>query len=551
MHLTSYLLFLCLIFSLPPLESHSFIDDLPDAKQWHTVGIRNHHGIALPLSSLRGKEGAGIGEFLDLIPMVDWCESIGFDCIQLLPINDTGTTASPYSPCSSLALHPMYLSLSALPLIDTVPSLSDHLKNIQQCNSDKCIDYEKVQHNKEAFLRDYYSHINPTTVPSEAFTSFVAANPWLEDHGLYKILKIAHGNSPWRAWPKELQNPTPSALQELKETYRTEIDFYAYVQFLCFEQWKQVKEAAEQKGIHLVGDLSIMVSRDSSDVWLNRDIFQLDYTAGAPPNEQNTNGQNWGLPIYNWDALQKSDYSWWKERLKGAETLYHIIRIDNVHSFFQFWAIPEGKKAKKGSFSPQGEHEAIAQGKQNLSMLINNCKLLPIGEGMSHVPDSFRETMQQMGIGSIKSLLRIHPEEGDTSLYNSLNLTCVSTHDTETLTQWWKSHHKDAKKFVHARKWHFHNTLTPSTHKKILKECHTTSSLFHINLIHEYLRIFPQLSWKHPDDDRINMPGLELKSNWTFRLRPIIDEITSHEELRAMMKEFSHLPEAANAQTTP
>src|ERR1700730_16306272 len=91
---------------------------LPSLNQWQRIGAKHHHGIALPLFSIRNPQSHGIGEFLDLIPLINWCKSIGFDVIQLLPLNDSGHDPSPYSAHSAMALHPIFLSVGALRFAD-------------------------------------------------------------------------------------------------------------------------------------------------------------------------------------------------------------------------------------------------------------------------------------------------------------------------------------------------------------------------------------------------------------------------------------------------
>lgn len=508
------------------------LDSFPTSSQWNKLGTHPHHGIALSLGALRGEAGSGTGEFLDLIPMIQWCQSIGFDSIQLLPINDSGGNASPYSLRSSLALHPIYLSLSDLPSIALFPELSSDLKKIQEKNSASRINYKEILRTKEAFLKKYVSHINP----SPDFTTFVDENPWVEQYALYKTLKEVNERKPWWKWEESLQNPTSSTLETLKTTYKEELHFHTYVQFLCFDQWKKVKDTAESKGIKLVGDVPILVDRDSCDVWTNKESFSFEHTAGAPPDMMNADGQNWGLPLYNWQVMQEAGYPWWKERLKVAGTLYHTLRVDNILSFFQFWAVPPNTKANEGFFLPADEELALAQGKKNLHMLIANSQILPIGEGMGKTPKVFKKTLKDLGISSIKIL---RWKQNTPSTFNPLSLACVSTHDTETLKQWWKTHHLDAELLAYSRGWDCPQELTPEIHKRILKECHAASSLFRINLLQEYLGVFPELSPENPDEDRINVPGYILDTNWTNRFRPTIQQITAHEPLRKLMQELS------------
>ncbi len=114
---------------------------LPTSAAWQKIGMRPHHGICLPLFSIRNPTSSGIGEFLDLLPLIDWCQKIGFDVIQLLPLNDSGGDSSPYSAHSAMALHPIYLSLAKLPFVE---AFAEELLPLRKCNSSKRVRYDQV-----------------------------------------------------------------------------------------------------------------------------------------------------------------------------------------------------------------------------------------------------------------------------------------------------------------------------------------------------------------------------------------------------------------------
>ena len=106
-------------------------------------------------------------------------------------------------------------------------------------------------------------------------------------------------------------------------------------------------------GVFLKGDLPILMSRESVDVWAERDFFDLTGIAGAPPDMFSPDGQNWGFPVYDWESLGREDYRWWKDRLKQAGKFFHAFRIDHVLGFFRIWRIPQGEvTGLLGRFSP-------------------------------------------------------------------------------------------------------------------------------------------------------------------------------------------------------
>jgi len=504
------------------------VSSLPSAPQWKKIGPYHHHGICLPLLSLRNPNSSGIGEFLDLIPLIHWCKEIGFNVIQLLPLNDSGHDPSPYSAHSAMALHPIYLSLKELPFIE---KFQEQLEPLKKCNGSKRVHYHMVLAAKEAFLRHYAENSFPDIKQWPAYQEFVQQE-WLQGYVEYKALKEINRELPWWEW-KSSTKPT-----------RQELEYHKFVQFLCFEQMKQVKKVADEKKIFLKGDIPILINRDSADVWQYRDFFTLEYAAGAPPDNYSKEGQYWGFPLYHWQKLEEDGYSWWKRRLAIAEQFYHIYRLDHIVGFFKIWAIPLGKKSKEGFFIPQDENMWLPQGEKILRMMLQSSSMLPIGEDLGSVPDSVRHSMQELGICGTKVMRWERHWQGDQSYilpkeYPPLSMTCLSTHDSETLDVWWQAFPDEAQLQAKALGVEYSEQLEQATRKQIIRASHKSSSLFHINLLQEYLNVFDELAWANPDDDRINIPGKVLERNWTYRFFPTLQEITSHAGLRDFMNSLT------------
>ena len=114
---------------------------------------------------------------------------------------------------------------------------------------------------------------------------------------------------------------------------------------------------ARQRGIRIIGDVAIFVNYDSADVWTNPDIFELDENlcairvSGVPPDYFSATGQRWGNPLYRWDILAEQGFAWWVDRIRRAQSLYDIIRLDHFRGFEAFWAIPaENETAEHGEW---------------------------------------------------------------------------------------------------------------------------------------------------------------------------------------------------------
>ncbi len=483
-----------------------------------------YHGFNTPLFSLRTKSSSGIGEFLDLIPLIDLCHETGFSIIQLLPLNDSGHDPSPYNAQSAFALNPIFISLQTLPFIT-----ADDLLPFHTINELKEVAYEDVLNQKMDFFRKYFDSHFPALKDDISYKAFVETTTWLKPYALFKVLKVRYDNKAWSNWPKELQNPTPELMNELYEKEGWAMEFYYLLQYFAFRQLKFVKTYANQKGILLKGDIPILISPDSLDVWLYRENFNTELIAGAPPDMFNPDGQNWGFPTYRWDAIEKNNFQWWKTRLAIASEFYDILRIDHIIGFYRIWTLNKGAKATDGTFIPADKDASIIQGEFLLSKLLSFTTMFPIGEDLGLYIDHIRRSLTKLGIPGLKIIRwERYYGAGDNFIaykdYPKLSLTTLSTHDTETLAEWWNLFPRDAKQFCADFKLPYNSTLSSELRLQILKGAHTTNSSFHINLFDEYLSlIYPENAAA-----RINYPGKILTSNWRHRYPATLEEISSN-----------------------
>lgn len=510
---------------------------------WRTVGVRHHHGINVFLNGLHSTTSAGIGEFLDLLPLIEWCHKIGMDVIQLLPLNDSCLDPSPYNAISSCALNPIYLTLGALPQLNN--DLREKIAPLYQYNSLSRVAYADVLNDKTAWLREYYDSISQALEEEHPYQHFKSANPWVETYALFKSLHIKFHHVSWEEWPADYRSMTPAKRSELIEEYKKEINFHIALQYLCFSQLTQVREFAERHKVFLKGDLPILISRNSTDVWHAPHFFDLAHSAGAPPDQYSEEGQNWGFPLFNWEAMRQEDYRFWRERLQYASHFYHLYRIDHAVGFFRIWGIPLGHSSKDGYFIPENTPDKyLPQGRHLISMLVASSSMLPIAEDLGSVPTEVRASLTEMGIPGTRVMrweLDWHKvKDGHPIIpikdYPPLSMTCVSTHDSDTLGAWWQNEPHVAAKFAKEKHWHYTPHLSKDHRKELLKDSHHSGSLFHINLLQEYLALFPDLVAASFDDERINTPGTLLPTNWTYRYRPSIETIVAHKDLHHIMR---------------
>jgi 4-alpha-glucanotransferase len=499
------------------LDLNSLIQTSPAKTSWEKIGLEKRHGINTPLFSLKTEKSSGIGEFLDLTLLIDWCAEIGFSIIQLLPLNDTGLDPSPYNALSAFALNPIYISLHALPFVKTTD-----LAPFQKINSLPELNYHEVLTMKMTFLKKYFQEHYHAIEDDLSYKAFVQTTEWLKPYAQFKALKERYENKSWQEWPSDYEPPSEESLH-----------FYFFLQYFACKQLKWIKSYANQKGIFLKGDIPILISPDSVDVWLNKEDFDLDNTAGAPPDMFTPEGQSWGFPTYRWN-----NFHFWKARLNVASDFYDIFRLDHIIGFYRIWRIKKGETAKQGSFYPPDEETALKQGEFILKNLLSFTSMFPMGEDLGLFIDYIKASLNSLAIPGTKIIRWERHYESDNSFiaykdYPPFSLTTVSTHDTETLSEWWTDFPDDAKQLCKENHLDYKKNLSPELRLQILHGAHHSASIFHINLLGEYLELIPSYSSKKM---RINTPGKALKSNWSLRYVPTLEAMITNPILRKMLQ---------------
>ena len=316
---------------------------------------RHFTGIAVPVAALRTEESCGVGEFADLVPLGRWCRETGLDVIQLLPVNDTGGNSSPYSALSAFALHPLCIRLQYLPGAEC---FSDEISRYraEAAARDRMrhgrFSYRETLSFKLSVFERAFTENQKSIRRDPEFARWRAQNPWVVPYAVFTALRKLNNEAPWASWPA-MAEPAPAQTVAWWESHLTQCLLPAWVQFQAERQLEAASRELESIGVFLKGDLPILMSAESADVWADRRYFDLSARAGAPPDMFSPDGQNWGFPVYDWQRLGKDDYRWWKERLRQAGKFFHAFRIDHVLGFFRIWRIPRGEvTGLLGRFDP-------------------------------------------------------------------------------------------------------------------------------------------------------------------------------------------------------
>jgi 4-alpha-glucanotransferase len=300
-------------------------------------------GILLHPTSLPSR--GGIGDFgPSAYQFLDFLAAARQGLWQVLPLNPPANGNSPYSSTSAFAGNPLLISLERLADKGWLDPVS--LSNLDATGGP--IDYNRVRQEKLPLLRQAAQNFLQRANGDARirFDRFCHQNSWwLEDYVLFDTLRQRHGND-WKHWPSPLARRESAAIESAQQELASDLSVCRVLQFFFWEQWHALRHYCAQKSIRVVGDIAIFVDYDSADVWAHRDLFRLrddltpDVVSGVPPDYFSADGQRWGNPLYDWNAIRSSGYRWWIQRLRWATQTCDFIRLDHFRGFAQFWEIP-------------------------------------------------------------------------------------------------------------------------------------------------------------------------------------------------------------------
>ncbi len=327
-------------------------------------------GTLAPLFALRTESDLGIGDLEGLRQFIDWSHRIGFRLVQLLPINETGGDNSPYNAISSRALDPTTLHLAAGSPIDLSTEGFAEITGEFDLPALRRggVRYDRVKSLKKRLLEFAFAAFEKRP-PNDRFGKFcLAEKDWLDDYTLFRVLMEVNGErETWNQWPQNSIVAARAWFDSLGKAdaayFHSRRQFFGYVQWIAYEQWHAIKAYAAERDVALMGDIPFGVSYYSADVFTHPECFRLDWSGGAPPepyfkDDEFTQkwGQNWGIPLYDWQQMRSHHFDWWRQRITGVKEIFHLFRIDHILGFYRIYAFP-WRPGKNREFLPLDWHE--------------------------------------------------------------------------------------------------------------------------------------------------------------------------------------------------
>jgi len=469
-------------------------------------------GILFHPTSLPGKYGIGtLGK--EAYAFIDFLKKSKQKLWQIFPLGPTGYGDSPYQSFSSFAGNPYLIDFDLL--IEAHLLSEEDLRDIFFGDNEEHIDYGAIYNQKYPLLRKAYENFKSSdnNEMKGSLENFKRENSsWLNDYSLYISLKNHFNGLPWNEWAQDIKNREDGAMHHYRNELADDIEYHNFIQFLFFKQWGDVKRYANENGIKIIGDIPIFVAADSSDAWANPEIFLFDKerkpvkVAGVPPDYFSATGQLWGNPLYNWEKLKDTNYSWWVERVRANLSTCDIIRIDHFRGFEAYWAVPYGDDtAINGQWEPGPGIDLFNAIKSQLG------ELPIIAEDLGLMTQGVIDLREATGFPGMKILgFAFDSGEENDYLPHTYTKNCVvytGTHDNDTLVGWFQKAKEEDRQFARD---YLNSRADDEIHWDAIRGAWSSVACMAISPVQDFLGL--------GSEARINTPGVA-SGNWQWRLK--------------------------------
>ena len=471
-------------------------------------------GVLLPVSSIPNEYGFGCFS-AEAYEFVDYLSELGMKYWQILPLGIVDGEGSPYSSVSAFAGEPLYIDIEKYLTKDEISFFG----------LNKNLTFSEYREKKMEALKFCFSKLYYKT----DIDRFVEENDsWIYDYAVYMVLKDELGVG-FTNFPEEFKNNnSPETIEFIKE-HSDEIVYYIFLQYLFFSQWQSLKAYANRKGILIIGDVPIYCSMDSVDMYASKKNFMLSengiptYISGVPGDYFNPEGQIWNNPLYDYDYMKKTGYSWWVHRLKHLSVLYDFIRIDHFRGLESFFAIPFKDTTVKNGVWMKGPGMDIFEA--FYSKGIKNLILEDLGE-FSYAARALRrrtglagmKVMQFAFDGNTKNTHLPHTYEKNSVAY-------LGTHDNDTFVGFLSSPDQKEKfsEYFGVSK----STSSEVITKIAIEDLLSTNSNVCILTMQDIMF--------EGSESRINTPGTST-GNWVYKLNPNYKKLEYNKYLKQLIK---------------
>lgn len=458
-------------------------------------------GVLLPVASLPGPFGCGVFG-AEAVEFAKKIARAGFHVWQVLPLGEQGGGNSPYSSPSAFAGSPWYIDPRGL--ADMGLLTGEEVHSAIYPGDPYNVNYAFLKETRLPLLETAFSRADKKLM--EEVEAFAAENPWVEPYARFSVLRRRNGDKPCWQWTK-------------RAAAKKDKDFYAFLQYIFHKQWFALKAEINALGVSLMGDIPIYVSHNSADFYAAPENFQTDAkgqltsVAGVPPDAFSADGQLWGNPLYDWDAMEKDGYSWWIERMRHTLCLFDAVRIDHFRGFESYFSIPaDAETAKAGSWKK-------GPGMKLFTAVKNALGDIPVvAEDLGIITDDVRAFLSECGFPGMRVFQ--FGFDGDPEnlhlphAYAVNSIAFTGTHDNDTTLGWLYSLPEETRREVldyagfRGDDWGNGGAYSASVRSILRCVWQSVSSI---------VMAPAQDLCGYGSDTRVNVPGTA-EGNWSWRL---------------------------------
>ena len=452
----------------------------------------------------------GIGTMgREAFKFIDFLKAAGQKYWQLLPLGPTDLGNSPYSSPSSFAGNTNLIDLDGLAEDGLITK--GYLESFSWGDDPEKVDYELVKKNRrEVFRKAFDNYMNEADRSAEGRDSVLAwrteNGAWLENYALFTALREKFKTS-WQEWPSDIRDRIPEAVERYTAELSEETDFIVFTQYIFFKQWEKLRSYAREQGIRLIGDMPVYAASDSADVWSEPEFFKLeDDVAGVPPDAFSEEGQLWGNPIYDYEAMEKDGFGWWIRRVDAAGRLYDVLRIDHFRGFESYWAVPKTERTAVNGRWVKGP------GMKLVGVLTGWFSEMEfIAEDLGQITPEVYQLLKDSGLPGMK-VLEFAFDASGSSVYLphscSENSICYAgTHDNSTVLGWKEELSEEDRAFARD---YMNITEDEGWPWGLIRTGMSTASKLFVVQMQDVLEL--------SGDARMNVPGVP-DGNWRWRMR--------------------------------
>ena len=482
-------------------------------------------GFMTQLYGVRSARNWGIGDFTDLRNLIEISARMGAAVVGVNPLH--ATQGSPYSPSSRHALNVLYIDVEAVRGFEASGRLRKRLQSVRDA---ELVDYEAVRRVKLDALEAVFRKAKPkASLPTAALKNFA----------VFEALREKHGGG-WQGWPEAFHDPGSREVRAFAKKNAERVAFHGWLQALAREQLDAAQRHAHELGmpLGLYVDLALGADRGGAEVWSDQESYAVGASCGAPPDEFNPLGQDWGLPPYSPRALRAKAYQPFIELLRANMPAGGALRMDHVMALSRLWWVPEGEKPERGGYVHYPFRELLAV----LAAESRRAKCLVIGEDLGTVTPEMRAALNEAGVLSYRPLLFEKESSGEYSppgAYPREALVCVTTHDLPTWKGYWQVHDLKLRKRLKLSKDYGKEVAIREEEKKRLARALEREGMdLSARSAHAFIARTPsKLAMVQPEDvldmlDQANLPGtVDQHPNWRRRLPLELERWESHAEM--------------------